>query len=183
MKNLNTNNIIIYGVSGLFALSLLFFLVSTAYTSLEEVSSDTLQQRLAEYEKRVEDASKSEAGRKQWRNINKVFDDFEENHMIKMYDFAKFRTQLTILFRKHNLRLRGKRRVTHNYKVLFPDIIRANVAFGLDGTYADFKRFIYAVNTGPYKDKMVLFRSISLTMDEKRGSISGDFKMEVYIGW
>jgi len=176
------NNIIIYSVSALFALSLLFFLVSTVYSSLDSVSSENLQQRLSEYEKRVEHASDSEEGRKQWRNISQVIDDFKGKYMIKMGDFSKFRSQLPLLFMKHNLRLMGKRKVNLSYKPLFSDIIRAHITFGLNGTYADFKRFIHEMNTSDYKDKMVLFRHIQLSKKEV-GDISGDFGMEVYIGW
>jgi hypothetical protein len=174
------NRIIIYAVSGFFVLSFLFFMVSMAYTSIDTVTAANLDERLAVLEKKAVDAAKEEASRNEWRNIDKIIDAFKKEHLMKMDEFAKFRSDLNVIFMKNRLLLLPQKKVRHNYKAMFDDIIKVNISFIVTGTYPDFKRFIHEMNTKTYKDKMVIIRHVHLSKRD-RGDISGDFSMEVYL--
>jgi len=171
---------IIYTVSGIFLISLLFVIVISSYTSLDRATAGNLKERLTEYEKKAEQAAQKEAARSNWRNIAQYFDTFKSGHMMKMDDFSKFRDQLRSIYTSENLKMPDKKRVHYVYKAVFRDIIQADLNFSLVGQYADIKRFIHKMDTTAYKDTMVLFRAIIMEK-QKNGQISGDFAMEVYL--
>jgi hypothetical protein len=175
------NNIIIYAVSGLFAVSLFFFLLATGYSSLNTVTPGELQESLTEFEKKAEEAAQKEEERKKWRNINQVIDQFKKDYLLKIDDFSKFRNKLRATFAKHRLRMTGNKKVRYTYKQMFRDIMRANVAFTVTGAYPDLKRFVHEMNNKTYKDKMVIFRRMQLSKREKEGDIAGEFAVEVYV--
>jgi Tfp pilus assembly protein PilO len=174
------NKIIIYAVSGLFLLALVFLLVTTAYTSFNKVSAANIKNRLMEYEKKAQDASKLEVTRNQWRNVHKVFEQFKTDHLMKMDEFSQFRSKLRVIFMKNRLQVLARKKVNHKYKGIFEDFLKVSITFTVTGTYPDFKKFIHEMNSKEYKKKMVLFRKIQLNKTD-RGTIRGEFLMEVYL--
>ncbi|MCP5045569.1 MAG: hypothetical protein GY940_00240 [bacterium] len=174
------NKVIIHGISGLFLLSLVFFLASTVYSSIDSAVAGSLKDNLSEYEKKADQAAKAEASRTQWRNIQTIMGDFKTKYLMNMDQFSQFRTGLRNIFRKNRLQHLPRKKVRYIYKNLFKDITQVGVSFSLTGAYANFKTFIHEMTTQAYKDKMVVFRSIKLSK-RKQGDIIGEFAMEVYL--
>jgi len=175
------NKIIIYAVSGLFALSLFFFLIVMAYTSINSVTGAGIKEKLAEFEKKAAEAAKMEANQRQWRNIDKVIHKFNKQYMFNMEQLSAFRSQLPGLFAKNNLQMMPQKKIGYTYKDLFKkSITRINIGFILIGKYVDFKKFIHQVTREKYNDKMVLLRRIQLTKRDQ-GNLEGEITMEVYL--
>lgn len=175
------NNIIIYAVSGLFALSLFFFVVASAYTSVSTYTSGELQSRLVEFEQKAKEAAQKEESRKKWRSTGQIIDEFKKQYMLKIDEFSTFRHKLRSTLLKFRLRMFRKKKIGYSYKQLFPDIMRATVKFTVSGSYVDLKRFIYEINHKQYPDKMVILRRVELSKRKNEQDVTGEFAVEVYV--
>ncbi len=178
--NKNITKIIVYAVSGLFAVCLVFFVVAAIYSSVDRMSGGNIKERLAEYETIIQNATTRETSRSQWRNIDDIFKKFKNDYLLKMDDYSQLRTELQVILNKNRLRLIGRKGMRHEYSSTFPDIIRVTITFSAAGIYPDFKRFIHEITTQTYPKKMVLFRNIQISKKEQ-GEIIGDFAMETYL--
>jgi len=174
---MKTNKYIIYILCGLVALSFLFCLFSLAYSSIESVSAQSLQDELLEYEKKEKQAAAIEAVHKRWQNIHSEFQQFKTEFLMKMDDFSQFRDQLKMMLSKNQLALQGG--VGYSYKRVFAsDIIKVDVGFKLIGTYPNIKRFIHEILN---KEKLILLKGFDLDSGKLAGEIAGKFAMEVYL--
>jgi len=168
--------IILYTLSGVLVLSFLFGLFSFIYSSIENVSARSLDERIAHFEKEIEKKSKKKAFLSMWRNIKEVFEKFKNDHLMKMDDFSKFRAELQALIMKNRL---GTRDISHKYGLQFGgEIIKVDVNCRVTGTYPNMKKFIYDINK---KKKMIVFKKIQLTKGKSMGNSVGKFSMEVYL--
>ena len=177
---MKVNNVIIYTVSSLFVLSFLFFLIAMGYSSIDSVTASSLNEKLIEYEKKAVEATKLEASRKEWRNIDKVIDQFKNKYFMKYDEFSRFRSDLRSNFMKFRLQLQMKNKVRYTYKRIFKDMTKVIVKFVLTGSYVDIKKLIHHFTTELYEDKMVIFRRIEFHK-RPQGDVAGDFLLEVYL--
>lgn len=175
------NNIIIYAVSGLFVLSLFFFVVATSYTSLSTYTSDELQNRLVEFEQKAKNAAQKEEYRKKWRSTGEIIDDFKKQYLLKIEEFSMFRHQLRATLMKFRLQSFARKKIQYSYKQIFPDIMRANVKFTVTGSYIDLKRLIHELNYKKYPDKMVILRRVTFSKRKREQDVAGEFALEVYV--
>lgn len=176
----NPHKIIVYGICGLFLLSLLFCFGATVYSSIDSVSSSNLKQRLADYDEKARAASSLEVSRAQWFNVTGIIEKFKKEYFLQMDDYTQFCVQLPGLLIKNRLRMVPNGTIRYEYRQLFSDMVRVGVSFAVNGTYNDFKQFIHEVTMVAYPKKMVLFRNIQISK-QIQGDIIGEFKMEVYL--
>jgi len=170
---MNTNKWIIYTISGLFILSGIFCVISLAYTSMENVTAKGLQDRIDRCKEELVQLSKEEASISDWRNIGKYFEQFKNNYLMTIEEFAQFRDNLRITINKYGLQ---NKNVTHMYKDAF-DYMQVRILFTVEGPYPQIKRFIHDILN---RKEMIVIKRIKLAKDRRTGSISGDFELEVY---
>jgi Tfp pilus assembly protein PilO len=149
-------------------------MISLAYTSMENVTAKGLQERIDRCKKEVAQLSKEEASLGEWRNINKYFDQFKNDYLMKMEEFSQFRDNLRMTFNKFGLQNKS---VSHSYKGVF-DYMKVKVSFRVEGTYPQIKRFIHEILN---RKEMIVIKRIKLTKDKRTAVISGNFDLEVYL--
>ena len=171
---MNTNKWIIYTISGLFILSGFFCMISLAYTSMENVTAKSLQERIDRCKKEVAQLSKEEASLSEWRNIKEYFEQFKNDYLIKMEDYSQFRDNLRMTFNKFGLQ---NKNVNHRYRGIF-NYMKVDVSFTVKGTYPQIKRFIHEILN---RKEMIVIKRIKLTKDKRTAVISGNFDLEVYL--
>ena len=171
---MNINKWIIYSISGLFMVSGFFCIISLMYTSMENVTAKGLQDSIASCKKELAQLSKEEASLSDWRNISKYFDQFKNDYLMKMEDYSQFRDNLRITFNKYGLQ---NRLVEHSYKKVF-GYRRVNMSFSVEGTYPQIKRFIHDLLN---RKELIVIKQIKLSKSKRSASISGNFKLEVYL--
>lgn len=175
VSKINVSKIAIYALSGLFVLSLIFCIVTLAYSSVERVSSKSLAQQLEEYEKKEKEAAEFEAYHKRWQNIDKEFEDYKSRFLMSMDELSGFRNQLEAMLRKNSLNNMG---ISYGYKEIFPDVIRVGVKFTAQGSYQALKHFIRDIRI---QKKLVVIRDVAMGKNKRGPEISGEFSMEVYL--
>ena len=171
---MDTNKGIIYTVSGLFILSCLFCFISLSYSSLENVSAKSLEERIAKRKAELAVVSREEASLSEWLDIKKYFAQFRDNYFMKMDEFARFRDELQKKLNQYGLNTRG---VDYKYKRIFKDYIQVDVSFTANGSYPNIKRFVHEIAG---QEKMILIKRLQLNKTD-RGEIAGKFSMEVYL--
>jgi hypothetical protein len=171
---MNINKWIIYTISGLFVISGLFCFISITYTSMENVTAKSLQERIDKCQKEVAKLSKEEASLSDWRNIKKYFDQFKNKYLMRIEQFSQFRDNLPMTFNKYGLQ---NQVVNYRYKGVF-DYMKVEVSFRVIGTYPNIKRFIHEILN---RKEMIVINRVKLTKDNRTSQVLGDFKMEVYL--
>lgn len=170
------NKLVIYTLSGIFVLSLLFGVFSFIYSSFENISARGHEKELNELKKRQEEAAGAKKNYSQWQNIDKIYAKFTDDYLMKMDDFSVFRNELKAMFMKNRLGTRGG--VSHKYQKAPGNIIKVQVAFTLTGTYPNVKRFIHDINN---KKKIIVIKEIQLSKSKTPGNIAAKFSLEVYL--
>ena len=175
MNTHNTHKWIMYIISGLFAVSAVFCILSLSYTSVEKVTANSLEDRIHERHKALEEASKKEATFSEWRNIKEHFSRFKSDYLLGMEEFSRFRDELQMIFNKYQLVSSPPQ---YKYKGLYKDYIQASISFSLSGSYPNLKRFILDIMN---REKMIMIKKMQFSRSLQRGDISASFIMEVYL--
>lgn len=173
---MKTINIIIYGLAGLLVLSVVFFLFSFGYTSLESMTAQSTQSRLEE----LQDKAKGlEETSKEWTEIDLTYSSFKQDHLLDSEIYNRFKQDLQMLARKNRL---GIPRLGYKFKSVFADVVKIIINIEAAGAYENIKRFIYDVENFKVQDKvrMVLFRKIHLNKMKNSNVVEGELSMEVY---
>jgi Tfp pilus assembly protein PilO len=172
---MNSNKIIIYTVSFLFAASLLLCLGSLFYTSFERISYKGFKTTMAEYEEEEREILKIVAYQERWQNIDKEFDQFKDEYLLKIDEFSQFRNRLKSIIMNNRL---ANKDISHKYRNIFNDIIKVDLGFTVTGAYPNIKKFIHEIIGDK---KLILLRRIELTRSKHGMEITGKFAMEVYL--
>jgi hypothetical protein len=162
---------IIYSVGGLLMLSVLFFLFSFGYTSLETISAQNIQSRLMEVQKR---ANEWEKEHEEWMNVGDKYKRFKDEYMLKSERFDHFKQELQTILRKNGL---GFAPLKYNITTMFFDMVKISIKIELNGAYENIKRFIHEMEN---KKEMILFRNIELNKTKTGPTVEGEFVVEVY---
>ncbi len=165
-------NIIIYAIGAFFALSVLFLVFSFGYSSIEMLSVGGLGNQAKELEKKETQFLELEMSGKEWKNIDQIYSQFKDGHLIKFSEFPEFRNQLETMLRQNSLESLRK---SYNIKNLFEGIVQVTIDFNVRGSYANIKRFIHLVEQDP---KMVFFKNLNL--NKAKTDIMGKLSMEAY---
>jgi len=169
------NKLIAYGLSGLFALSVIFCVLSLAYSSFERISGQSLNEKFAELELKRGAAMALKKKHDDWQNISTRIIDFSKQYLMSMDDYSRFRRDLNTLLQKN--RLQSQREFQPNYKRMLKKYFCVEVNFTASGTYPDLKRFIYDLST---QEKMVLLKRMTFNRKDLN-QIIVKFVLEVYI--
>jgi Tfp pilus assembly protein PilO len=167
------NLIIFYSMVGLFILSLGFFIVSFAYSSIENISVMGFKSRLEEYNKQEEKFLKLEATYKEWQNMDKMFAQFKEKYLIKFNDYPKFRNELQTVISGNGLQNSD---MNHKYRNIMRNLRKVSLELKLTGSYVNLKKFIFEIEN---KDKMVLLKDLQF-FKKDAVNVSAKISMEVY---
>lgn len=167
---------IIYSLSGLLAFSVVFFLFSFGYTSLESITAQSAQSRLEET--RVK-AKQLEETSKEWLDIENTYAGFKDLYLMKSDIYNRFKQDLEMLVRKNGV---NNSHFTYKYKSIFPDVVKIIVATELSGAYENIKRFIYDLENfkDQEKTKMLLIKKIKLDKMKNSNMVEGELTMEAY---
>ncbi|MCX6582265.1 MAG: hypothetical protein NT166_19000 [Candidatus Aminicenantes bacterium] len=167
---------IMYGLAGLLVFSIVFFLFSFGYTSLESITAQSAQSRLEETRGK---AKELEGTSKEWLDIENTYAGFKDLYLLKSEIYNRFKQDLETLAGKNGV---GSSRFTYQYKSIFPDVVKIIVVCQVSGAYENIKRFIYDLEN--FKDqekiKMVLIKKIKLDKMKNSNLVEGELAMEVY---
>jgi hypothetical protein len=167
---------IMYGLAGLAAFSILFFLFSFGYTSVESLTAQSAQSRL---ELTREKAKQLEESSKEWLDIENTYAAFKELYLMKSEVYNPFKQDLEMLARKNSI---GNSRFNYQYKSIFPDVVKIIVTTQVSGAYENIKRFIYDLENfkDQEKSKMVLIKKVKLEKMKNSNMVEGELTMEAY---
>jgi hypothetical protein len=171
---MNTTKGIIYAVSGLFAVSCLFCIISLSYTSLENVSAKSLEEKINLRKVELEEVSKKAASLSEWLNIKKYFKRFQDEYFMKMEEFSRFRDELQRKLNRFGL---NTQRIGYKYKRIFKEYIQVEINFTAVGDYPHLKRFIHEIAG---QKKMILIKRLQMGKTD-RGDLGVKVRMEVYL--
>lgn len=161
-------------ILALFAFSTLFLLFSLVYSSVKTSSLKDLTEERELFEKSQEDFMILQNNMKDWDNVENEYLQFKDNLMLRFEDFSKFRSNLELIFRRHNLM---KKKFSLGYKqAMNNEFIKVKIQMKLKGRYENLKQFIYDIRK---MEKTVYFKFIRIT--GKDSDLTGDFNMEVYL--
>lgn len=162
---------IIYGLGGLLAASIVFFLFSFAYTSLETISAQNIQSRLDELQQKVEQQTKDY---EEWKTFEAEYNSFKENYLVDSERFDAFKQDVQMAFRKNSVNFST---LDYGIKSLFSDVVKVSIGSEFTGPYQNIKRFIYDMEN---RKEIVLFRKLQLTKKKGENLVEGELAMEVY---
>jgi hypothetical protein len=162
---------IIYALVGLLLLSVVFFLFSFAYTSLETISAQNIQSRLTGVQK---NANQKKKEYEEWMNFEKNYKKFKDNYLMKSERFDFFKQELQTILRKNGVESAP---LKYSIETIFPDVVKISVKFELSGAYENIKRFIHEMEN---KKEMILFKKVELNKKKTGQTVEGEFVMEVY---
>jgi hypothetical protein len=171
---MDTSKGIIYAVSGLFAVSCLFCIISLSYTSLENVSAKSLDEKITQRKTELEQVTKKAASLSEWLHIKAYFKRFRDNYFMKMDEFSRFRDELQMKLNQYGLNTQN---IGYKYKRIFKDYIQVEVNFTAIGAYPNIKRFMHEIAG---QKKMILIKRIQMSRTD-RGDIGVKILMEVYL--
>lgn len=174
---MKTEKLIIYVLGGLLVVSVVFFLFSFAYTSLETMSAQSTQARLAELREN-EKALGSDV--REWTEIDKTYAAFKENYLVKVEMFNRLKQDLLNLSRKNGL---GNANYSFKYKSMLSGILKLSVNVELVGSYENIKHLIFDIENFQLdnKIKIILFKRVQLTKVKAGTMVEGELTMEVYL--
>lgn len=167
---------IMYGLSGLLVFSVVFFLFSFGYTSLESITAQSAQSRLEETRGK---AKQLEGTSKEWLDIETTYAGFKDLYLMRSDIYNRFKQDLEMLVRKNGV---NNSRFTYQYKSIFPDVVKIIVTTQMSGAYENIKRFIYDLENfkDQEKTKMVLIKKIKLEKMQNSNMVEGELTMEAY---
>jgi Tfp pilus assembly protein PilO len=165
-------NYFIYALIGVFFLAVLFLLFSWGYSSIEEMSSQSLQAEFQELKRKEKDFFKLEKSVKEWEKIDQFYALFKKEHLMKFDQFPDFRNKLEKIVKKNFL---DSSRLNFKINYLKDNIVRVSISFGLKGTYKNIKKFIFDIEHVP---QLIFLNETKLS--KVKGLVSGKFSMEVY---
>jgi len=158
----------------LFAFSILFLLFSLVYSSVKTSSLKDLTEERELFEKSEEDFRRLKNNMKDWDNVENEYLEFKNKRILRFEDFSKFRSNLELIFRRHNLE---KKKFGLEYKgAMNNEYIKVKIQMRLNGRYESLKRFIYDIRN---MEKTVFFKFIRIFGAES--DLTGNFNMEVYL--
>ena len=169
MKKINN---LTYILTGIFCISLLFFLFSLTYYSIEKISINKFKSRSEDIKNREAKFLKLGESLKEWEKIDDTYSKFEKKYLIKFSEFSDFKNELKIFFRNNNL---NSFRFEYKIKSLFNGKVKISMDFDLIGSYENLKKFIFEIAK---KEEMVFFKNIQLK--KIKSNIMGNFSMEGY---
>jgi Tfp pilus assembly protein PilO len=170
------NKFVMYAVSGVFVASLLFGVFSFIYSSIENISARGHEKKMSELKEKQEEAAGAQKQYSQWQNIDKTYEKFKDDYLMKIDDFSEFRNELNVIFMKNRLEARGG--VNHKYTKGPSDIIKIQISFTVSGSYPNIKRFIHDIAN---KEKIIPIKEIQFATSKTPGDIVAKFSMEVYL--
>ncbi len=162
---------IIYALGGLLFLSVLFFLFSFAYTSLETISAQNIQSRLMDVQKKATEWKKKH---EEWMNVGDKYILFKDEYLMKSERFDRFKQELETVLRKNGL---GFAPLKYSITTMFFDMVKISIKIELTGAYENIKRFIHGMEN---KKEMILFKNIELNKKQTGPTVEGEIVMEVY---
>jgi len=163
--------IIIHALGGVLILSVVFFLFSFAYTSLETISAQNIQSRLTDVQNKAKEKKKDY---EEWMNFEKNYKKFKDNYLMKSEQFDQFKHELQTILRKNGVEFAP---LKYSIETIFSDVVKISVRFELSGAYENIKRFIHEMEN---KKEMILFKKIELNKKRTGQTVEGEFVMEVY---
>lgn len=166
------NNYLTYILVGFFCVSLLFFLFSITYYSIEKISIKRFKSELNDLKNREARFLKLEKSLKEWKKINDTYYKFEKKYLMKFSKFSDFKNELKAFFRSNDL---NSFRFEYKIKSLFKGKVEISMDFDLIGSYGNLKKFICKIAK---REKMVFFKNIQLK--KTKSGIIGKFSMEGY---
>ena len=169
MKKINN---LTYILAGIFCISLLFFLFSLTYYSIEKISIKKFKSRSEDIKNREAKFLELRKSFKEWEKIDDAYSKFEKKYLIKFSKFSDFKNELKAFFRDNNL---NSFRFEYKIKSLFKGKVVVSIGFDLIGSYENLKKFIFEIAK---KEEMVFFKNIQLK--KIKSNIMGNFSMEGY---
>ncbi len=160
----------VYSIASLLPLSILFFLFSLIYSSLESLSA---QQTLAKLKEAETLTATNKTLFEEWQQISKSYKSFQNKYLMPSDQLQAFRQQMQMTARKNGI---GTFNMISDPKSVL-DVINFTFKLEMTGNYQSIKRFIFDVEN---KTEMILVKKIQLQKRKNTPLIDANIEMEVY---
>lgn len=170
---MNKSKIAVIALLALLALSAAACLLSFAYSSLQDVSRQNRQEKLASYRAQEEEFQRAVAEYGDWKKLPDDLRAFRRDQLIGMDDFAVFRRELNLCLDDNGFRAAN---IAFQFGPSRNRMRRVGIRFSLSGPYRDIKKFIFDMERKP---RMHFFERLDLNGGAEK--IIGGFGMEVYL--
>jgi len=164
--------IFFYAIGGLLPASLLFLIISLAYSSFQTISAQNTLQKLKEVQGSTE-AQKRQY--EEWQKIGETYKAFQTEFLLKSEKLNSFRQDIQLIARQN-----GFGAVNMNNKINslpFTDVLNITFTIELAGSYRSIKRFIFEIEN---KKEMIIFKKIQLNKRQNTQLVDARLTMEVY---
>ncbi len=169
---MNRMKILVYSFVGLLVVGFAFFLFSLGYTSLETMSAQSVQERLA---KEVKLELEWRTIHDDWDDVKNTFATFKKKYLIESEQFNTFKQQLQSLAMKNRL---GGVKIDYNIHSQYSDVVKISFKLNVTGAYENLKRFIFDIES---REEMIFFKRIELSKDKvAMNRVKGILALEAY---
>ncbi|MCK4762345.1 MAG: hypothetical protein KAW12_09125 [Candidatus Aminicenantes bacterium] len=165
------SKIFVYSLLGLLLASFVFFVFTVAYSFHESIS--VLGFKLDAYNRTETKFLELEATHIEWQNIDKTYDQFKNDYLIRFDDYPAFRSEMQAVLSRNALQLE---KINHRYRNIMKDIRKVVIDSRIVGAYRNVKKFIFEMEN---KTEMVLFKKIEMSKLDA-ANVKVTFSMEVY---
>lgn len=155
-----------YSLLTLVLISLLFFLYSFGYSSLRNITIQSVDHKLSELEKERASFENLQQSYEDWKKIRESYDHFKSNYLMDFIQFPSFREELVRMMRSASLNTKS---ISHKYKEIFESLVKVDIYLKVLGPYGNIKKFVHQLET---LDKMVIIKSLDLNKSNSGGGES-----------
>jgi hypothetical protein len=164
--------IFFYAISYLLPASLLFLILSLAYSSFQTISAQNTLLKLKE----IQNNTRSQKTLyEEWQKIEETYKTFQTKFLLKSDKLNNFRQEVQLMARRN-----GFGAVNMNNKINsipFTDVLNITFTIEAAGNYRSIKRFIFDIEN---KKEMILFKKIQLKKRRNTQMVDARIIMEVY---
>ncbi len=158
----------------LLSLSAAGCLLSFAYVSWQDMVRQNRRQAFRDFERQEKAAQVLEQEYRDWQKLPLRLQEFRDNQVLSLEEFAAFRRNLDSRLTVSGLR---PPRIALTFGSKQQNIRKVAMKFSLEGSYRDLKKFICDMEA---KAKMHFFSNIQLSAGA--AVVKGAFILEVYLG-
>lgn len=158
----------------LLSLSAAGCLLSFAYVSWQDIVRQNRRQAFRDFEHQEKTAQVLEKEYRDWQKLPLRLQEFRDDHILSLEEFAAFRRSLDSRLAVIGLRAP---RIALTFGNKQRNIRKVVMKFSLEGSYRDLKKFICDMEA---EAKMLFFSNIQLSA--AANAVKGVFILEVYLG-
>ena len=171
---MNKSKLAVTALLVLMSLSAAGCLFSFVYGQLQDLARQRRLETFRDFERQEKAAHALEKEYRDWLELPSNLQKFHRSQLLSLDEFAAFRRDLDAGLAANGLQ---PIQINFTFGSSRDSIRKVTAKFSLAGSYANLKRFIFAMEA---KTKMYFFTDLQLSASA--ATVKGDFTLEVYLG-